>query len=181
MNSQNGCHAKTVIYQYLSFWSTHRHSCNMRVLHALFQGIRWNVAQRWNVGQQTELFRWLPVRSRVPCQEEVHITKKVFISLVSLLLWPFHYLGSAHRVFNLRSSSSLCTPSSFICFCTASLHLSFLSFCVHSLQSSMFSSLHLALSFSPHGLTISVSLLFRIYFNVPNTKSVAKTLPIFRK
>ena len=41
-------------------------------------------------------------------------------------------------------------------FCTSSLHLSFLSFGVHSLQSSMFSLLHLALSFSPHVLTISI-------------------------
>ena len=73
---------------------------------------------------------------------------------------------------------SLCTPFSFMYFRITSLHLSFSLPIFWCPLTSMFSLLHLPLSFSPHRLTISVSLLFHINFYA--RKSVAKTLPIFR-
>ena len=83
---------------------------------------------------------------------------------LSDLLWPFPYLWSAQRVFNLHvlrsCASSLCTPFSFMSFLITSFHsisvFVFLSFSVYSLPCSHH---YIFLSFSPHGLTISVSLL----------------------
>ena len=50
-------------------------------------------------------------------------------SRILLVLWPFLYLGSAHRVFNLHvlrsCASSLCTTFSFMSFLITSLHFSF--------------------------------------------------------
>ena len=74
----------------------------------------------------------------------------------SRLLWSFPYLGSAHRVF-YPCSPVLCF--SYLCFTSFLITFSvFLSFGVNPLPSSMFSLLHLH-SFSPHGLTMSVSLI----------------------
>ena len=79
-----------------------------------------------------------------------------------LLLQAFPYLGSSHRVFNLhvlRSyASSIFTPSTFVSFLITSLHLSF---CLHIFRCEPTSIIHVLhqQSFSPHGLTISVSLL----------------------
>ena len=80
-----------------------------------------------------------------------------------LLLRPFPWLGSAHRVFNLpilwSYVSSLCTPFSFMYFRITSLHISFGLLIFWCTLTSIFSLLHVLQSFPPHVLTISVSLL----------------------
>ena len=81
-------------------------------------------------------------------------------SIQYLLLRHFPHLGSDHQIFNLHvlrsCASSICTPFSFMSFLITSLHL--LSFGVHPLPCSHDISTS-PLSFSRHGLTLSVSLL----------------------
>ena len=98
-------------------------------------------------------------------QDTVVSPKYLFLNSRLLLLHPFPYLGSVHRVFNLHVLRS-CASSIFIIApsCVFLEHHStsvsvFLSFGVHSLPSSMLSLVHLLQPFSPHGLAISVSLL----------------------
>ena len=74
----------------------------------------------------------------------------------------FPYSGSAHRVFTLHVLQS-CAPFFFMSFRITSCHISFLIPIFQCPLTSMFSLLHLPLSFSPHGLTISVSLLLFMF------------------
>ena len=82
---------------------------------------------------------------------------------ISLLLQPFPYLGSAHRVFNLHvlrsCASSIFTCISFMSFVITSLHPSFGLPIVRCPPTSILSLLHLLQSFSPHVVTNPVSLL----------------------
>ena len=74
----------------------------------------------------------------------------------------FPYSGSAHRVFTLHVLQS-CAPFFFMSFRITSRPFSFLIPIFQCPLTSMFSLLHLPLSFSPHGLTISVSLLLFMF------------------
>ena len=87
-------------------------------------------------------------------------------SLSAFLLRCFPYLDSAHQVFNLHVlrcwSSSIFTPFSFMSFLITSLHLSLcrpMFWCPPTSIFRVLIELHLLHSFSPRGLTISVSLI----------------------
>ena len=88
----------------------------------------------------------------------------------SILLRPFPYLGSAHRVFNLHVLRS-CASSIFTCFSfmpilITSPHLSFCLPIFRCRTTFMLSLPHLLQYFSPHGLTISFSY-FILMFATP--------------
>ena len=89
--------------------------------------------------------------------------RNISLQFFKLLLVPFSYLWSVHRVFNLHAlrscASSIFTCFSFVSFLITSLHLSFALPIFRCPPTSIFPSLHLLQSFSPHALTISVSLL----------------------
>ena len=91
---------------------------------------------------------------------------------VTYLLRPFPNLGSAQRVFNLHvlrsCASSIVNPFSFMSFLITSLHISFGRPIFRCPPSSMFSLLCLLQSFSPHGLTISVSRLLFSHLCLPH-------------
>ena len=76
------------------------------------------------------------------------------------LLRPFPCFGSAHRVLTLHvprsCASSVCTPFNVISFRISSVHLCFVPPIFRRPITSMFSLLHLPLSFSPLVLFISM-------------------------
>ena len=88
------------------------------------------------------------------------------IAIVSslLLFRPFPYLGSVHRLSSLHvfryCASSIFTCFAFMYVLTTSLHLRF--------GVPIFRCLYLLLSFSPHGLTISVTLLLFLHLYLPH-------------
>ena len=101
-----------------------------------------------------------------------------------LLLWYFPYLESTHRVFNLYSllscASYIFTCFSIMCFLITLPHLSFGLHIFRCPPTSMLSLLYLLQSFSPHGLNISVSLLFffSLMFTTP-ALALISSFPIF--
>ena len=103
-----------------------------------------------------------------------------------LLLQPFPYLGTAHQVSSLHVLQS-CTSSVFTClsfryFLITSLHLSFSLPIFRCPTTSIFHVLITLHSFSPHVLTISVSLLlfFSLMFATPSLALFSLFLIVFK-
>ena len=89
----------------------------------------------------------------------MQVTHTVWSETISSSAFP--HSGPVHRAFNLHVLlSSTFTRFSFMSFLITSLHLSFGLLIFRCPPTSTFSLLHLLQSFSPHVLTISVSLIF---------------------